>query len=193
MPGSRGAFYAALAVAAVTLAVALPLAFATSSGDGSKASTYGQIPSWLPTPKVPVGRLVQASAAHPWLAIEGDTVSVHLSHGRLLAKAVGPAVPEEGKSPVPATSPCSFTVTLTAATGVLPVNAAAFTILDELGHLHHPRVRATGGGAPPQRLAPGQTVSLTISAVLPTGNGQLRWAPEGARPIVAWDFDVEID
>jgi hypothetical protein len=29
--------------------------------------------------------------------------------------------------------------------------------------------------------------------VLPTGDGGLEWAPEGARPIVAWDFDVEID
>ena len=28
---------------------------------------------------------------------------------------------------------------------------------------------------------------------LPTGNGRLRWAPTGAKPIVSWDFDVEID
>ena len=33
---------------------------------------------------------------------------------------------------------------------------------------------------------------LTVSAVLPTGNGALHWAPAG-RPLVSWDLDVEID
>jgi hypothetical protein len=42
-------------------------------------------------------------------------------------------------------------------------------------------------------VAPGQTVSLTVSDVLPTGNGRLRWTPTGAKPTVSWDFDVEID
>ena len=42
---------------------------------------------------------------------------------------------------MPKTSPCSFTVTFTAASGAVPLSAQAFTILDELGRLHHPRVR----------------------------------------------------
>jgi hypothetical protein len=42
-------------------------------------------------------------------------------------------------------------------------------------------------------VARGRTVTLTVTTVLPTGNGQLRWAPAGARPVVSWDFDVEID
>jgi hypothetical protein len=71
--------------------------------------------------------------------------------------------PEEGQFPVPATTPCTFTITL------------------------------AGGGPPPASAAPGKTVTLTISAVLPTGNGQLQWAPQGGRPVVSWDFDVEID
>ena len=45
----------------------------------------------------------------------------------------------------------------------------------------------------PRAVAPGRTVTLTVSDVLPTGNGRLRWAPQGAAPIVSWDFDVEID
>ena len=39
----------------------------------------------------------------------------------------------------------------------------------------------------------GKAVTLSVSDVLPTGEGQLRWAPEGPEPIVSWDFDVEID
>ncbi|HVP75000.1 MAG TPA: hypothetical protein VMS63_03180 [Gaiellaceae bacterium] len=154
---------------------------------------YGEIPSWLPKSTIPVGRVVQASTARPWLAVEGDTISVHLAHGRVLATAVGPAVPEEGRFPLPSTSPCTFTVTFAAASGVVPLGSTAFTIIDELGHLHHPRVSLRGGGSPPLRLTPGRTVSLTVRDVLPTGNGRLRWAPEGATPIVSWDFDVEID
>jgi hypothetical protein len=157
------------------------------------SATYGGIPSWLPTPKVQVGRVVTASAAHPWLAIEGDTVLVHLARGQVQATAVGPAVPSEGQFPLPQTTICTFTVTLTRASGVVPLRASAFSILDELGRLHRPRVTAPGGGPLPATVTPGQTVVLTVRDRLPTGNGQLRWAPGTVKPIVSWDFDVEID
>jgi hypothetical protein len=101
-------------------------------------------------------------------------------------------VPEDGEFPVPATSPCTFTVTFKAATATVPLRAGAFTILDELGHVHHPQVTAAGGPLPAQ-VRPGGSVTLRVHDVLPTGNGRLRWAPEGTKPIVSWDFDVEID
>jgi len=186
------ALVAALAVSAAVVLIR-PGGLAGASPADRSTAKYGQIPAWLPKAAVPVGRTVEASAAHPWLAIEGDTVSVHLAQGRVMATTVGPAVTEEGAFPVPATTPCAFTVTLTAASGAVPVSPRAFTILDELGHLHHPRVTAAGGGSPPARVARGRTVTLTVTAVLPTGNGRLRWAPAGATPIVSWDFDVEID
>ena len=160
---------------------------------GGSSAGYGTIPSWLPKATVPVGRTVTATTAHPWLAVEGDTVSVHLARGRAEATTVGPAVPEEGRFPVPATSPCTFTVTFAVASGIVPLRASAFTIVDELGRLHHPQVKMRGGGPLPSHIPPGRTVSLTLKDVLPTGNGRLRWAPDGARPIVSWDFDVEID
>jgi hypothetical protein len=159
----------------------------------ASAAKYGGLPSWLPKSKLATGRVVQAGAAHPWLAIEGDAVSVHLTGGQVMATAVGPAVPEDGQFPVPATSPCSFTITFTRAAGSVPLRPAAFTILDELGGLHHPRVTARGGGPVPAVVAAGQTATLIVSAVLPTGSGTLHWAPETAKPIVSWDFDVEID
>jgi hypothetical protein len=118
---------------------------------------------------------------------------VRLSHGKVLATTVGPEVPEDGEFPVPATTPCSFTVTFTAAGGTVPLDAKAFTILDELGHVHHPDVTAARGGTPPTHVRPGETVTLDVTDVLPTGGGRLRWAPEGSKPIASWDFDVEID
>jgi hypothetical protein len=154
---------------------------------------YGQIPSWLPKAKVPVGRVVVASAAHPRLAIEGDTVSAELAHGHVLVTAVGPSVPEEGQFPVPPTSACTFLVTFTAPTGTIPLKADAFTILDEFGSLHQPKVTGLPGATGSRQERPGRTVTLRVYAVLPTGNGQLRWAPQGKTPLVSWDFDVEID
>jgi hypothetical protein len=75
----------------------------------------------------------------------------------------------------------------------LSLSPATFTIRDELSHLHHPRVTTRGGGPAPTAATSGGTITLTIMAVLPTGNGQLQWAPQGGTPVVTWDFDVEID
>ena len=202
-PGSRGpsrpaARYAWLAILAVLAAIGVPagLYLTRSPGEAPRAApvtTYGDIPSWLPTAAVPVGRVVAATQAHPWLAVEGDTVRVILPRGQATATAVGPAVPEEGQFPVPATTRCTFTLTLTGVSGTIPLHPAAFTILDEQSQLHHPAVTARDGEPPQATAAPGKTVTLTITAVLPTGNGQLQWAPLGGKPVVSWDFDVEID
>jgi hypothetical protein len=165
---------------------------AASAGPGSGSGSYGGLPSWLPKSTVKVGRVVSASPAHPKLAIQGDTVAVTLTGGHVLATAVGPVVPEEGEFPVPATSPCRFTVTFTRAAGAVPVSPATFTILDEQGRLHHPRVTARGGGKAPATVGQ-QTVTIVIKAVLPTGSGELRWSPGPGKPVVSWDFDIEID
>ena len=77
----------------------------------------------------PTDHLVTATAAHPRLAVEGDTVHVELAHAQVDTTIVGPQVPEEGEFPVPATSPCSFTVTLTRASGAVSLRASDFTIL----------------------------------------------------------------
>jgi hypothetical protein len=164
-----------------------------ASASAAASQKYGGLPSWLPKSKIPTGRVVQASAAHPQLAIEGDSVVVKLAHASVTATVVGPNVPEEGQFPVPATSPCAFTVTFTRATGVIPLKAAAFTVLDELGQLHYLRITAQGGGKAPAQVTPGKTVTLIMSDVLPTGTGTLRWSPVSGSPVVSWDFDVEID
>jgi hypothetical protein len=166
---------------------------ALAATHSTSSAKYGGLPSWLPKAKTPVNLVVTATAAHPALAIQGDTISVDLARGRVLATAVGPQTPEQGRFPVPASSPCTFIVTFAHASGAIPLNASAFTFVDELGHVRHPRVTAIGGGGLPRQILPGKPVSLKVYDVLPTGDGGLTWAPDGGRPIASWDFDVEID
>jgi hypothetical protein len=197
-PGSRWRLGLGVAALAVALAVSAGVVLSRPGASApraaaARASSYGGIPAWLPKPTVRVGRTVEASAAHPWLAVEGDAVVVNLSRGRVTATTVGPAVPNAGTFPVPATSPCTFTITFRGASAPVPLNPRAFTILDEVGEVHHPRVTTAGGGSPPAWVFPGRTVTLRATDVLPTGNGRLRWAPTGARTVVSWDFAVEID
>jgi hypothetical protein len=190
VPGSgRGRLLALVA----TLVVVSAAAVGFHEIRGSSSQGYGTIPSWLPKPKVATGRTVVASAAHPQLAIQGDAVRVLLTGGSVLATTVGPVVPEIGELPVPLTSPTTFTVTFRAASGSVPLRAGAFTILDERSHVHRPSVTLVGGGALPSRVAPGSVVRLRVHEILPTGGGELRWAPQVGQALVRWDFDVEID
>ena len=159
----------------------------------AKSAGYGSMPSWLRGRTAAVGRTLHASSRHSVLAIQGDSVAIDLPGGHVHATAVGPAVPHPGRVPIPTTSPCTLTVTFTGASGVIPLSATAFTFVDELGQVHHPRVTALGGGPVPRQLTPGRTLSLTVRDVLPTGNERLEWAPNRQRPIVAWDFSLEID
>jgi hypothetical protein len=198
-PGPRRALLAG-ALVAVTIGAAVALVAGHGGASaGAKAATvaakakYGGLPSWLPEATIPVGRIVHASPAHSVLGVEGDTVAVALASGAVYATAVGPSVPESGKFPVPATSPCTFIVTLARTSGVIPISASDFTITDEEGRLHHPEVTWLHAGALPAEILPGKPVSLKLYAVLPTGSGSLSWSPAGRHPIVSWDFDVEID
>jgi hypothetical protein len=183
-----------MATVAVPLLLACLAATPAGATSGSRShSSYGTIPAWLPKGSVPVGRVVTASTAHPWLAVEGDSVRVMLRRGRGLVTAVGPAVPEEGAFPVPSTSPCTFTVTFAKVEGSVPLSADAFTITDEQGHTHRPTVAPQGGGNLAHEAPHGRVYTITLSGVLPTGNGTLHWTPLGGKPVVSWDFDVEID
>jgi hypothetical protein len=159
----------------------------------ASSARYGGLPSWLPKPKVQVGRVLRASVAHPALSIQGEAVAVQLASGRVLATAVGPQVPEEGRFPVPPVTPVTFIVSFSGGSHPVPLDASAFKLIDERGSLHQPKVTAVGGGRAPARILPGRVVSVELHDILPTGDGGLSWTPEGGRPIVTWDYTVEID
>ncbi|MGA2930087.1 MAG: hypothetical protein ABSG43_29680, partial [Solirubrobacteraceae bacterium] len=152
---------------------------------------YDAIPSWLPNHTGAVDRIVVASAAHPALAVQGDSVAVALRHGRVLVSTLGPDVPRAAGVAIAPKTTSTFIVSFSSASGVVRLNPASFTIVDELGHVHHPAVRAVGGGAPPREVRQGQTVALSLHCVPSPGNGHLTWVAGRARPIVAWDFELE--
>lgn len=149
-----------------------------------RSGRYGGIPAWLRAATPRAARLIAASPAHPALVVQGDTVAVAIGDRRMRATAVGPAVPNAsaGIAAIRTSAPARFTIRVSGApAGAL--SARAFTILDELGHLHHPRVTATRHGT---------RVTLTVRDILPAGNGELLWAPGGGRALVSWDFDLEL-
>jgi len=187
LAGAIVAGYAALRPAAGPSAPPTPVP--ASSGNAS----YGTLPSWLPKATVPVGRVVQASTAHPWIGIEGDTVVVHRDGHAVDATLVGPQVPSEGHFPIPKTTPCTFFLTLTKADGSIPLPLRDIAIFDERGHRYQPTIRSQTGGAPPARIGPGQSVTLRLSTVLPTGSGEVVWTSNGTTPIVSYEFVTEID
>jgi len=188
-PGPRRAcIAAAVLIAAVGAVVAL-----AGHSTASAKLKYGGLPSWLPKSTFNPNEILQASLRKPVLAIQGNTVSVNLADGHVLAKMIGPTVPEDGKFPVPPTSPATFVLTLSHASGVVPLSATAFALVDERGIVRYPTITVVGGGPLPARLAPGKTLSLRMHDVIPTGDGGLLWKPEGRHAIVSWDFNVEID
>lgn len=175
-----------------------PSATASPAGPGGRGvdagdRTYGSLPSWLPSSTVPVGRVVTASAAHPAVGIEGDTMRVDLPQGRVTVTAVGPAVPEEGRFPIPASTRCTFTVTVTGATAPVAIRADQWSGIDERNVLHRLRLVPPSGRPARGTVGPGETVSFDLVADLPPGSGALMWSPTGGRPVGTWDFDVEID
>jgi hypothetical protein len=162
-------------------------------GTRHSGQRYGKIPSWLPNAAAPRQRALHSSLSHPVLTIQGEDLSISLPGARLLVTAVGPAVPEIGNTPVPASSPVTFTVTFTHVSAPVSLRRSEWVLVDENHQIHHPRVTAINGGPPPTQLRTGQTVSIKLHSVLPTGDGGLEWRPGGERVVAGWDFNVEID
>lgn len=165
----------------------------SSSTPVSSQAKYGGLPSWLPKSKHLTGRTLTASAGHPAVSIQGEAIAVHLTDSSVYATVVGPEVPEEGKFPVPATSPVSFVLTFARTSGTVPLRTVDLELVDGNGDVHHPVVSALHGGPLPAQVPTGKSFSVRLRGVLPTGDGAVEWKPESGRPIAGWAFTVEID
>ena len=184
-----------LSVALAVLAVPAALAAGCGPSAAARASHpplgLGTLPAFLPRTTAPVDRIVTASATSPQLATQGVAVDVVLTGGRVRATVTGPAVPPFVAPPPPAVT-ATFTVTLTRASGAVPVLLADFSITDQLGRTFLPTL-VRGEAPPPAAVAPGRTVTFQLTAVMPTGEGRMHWSPGGGQPVVSWDFIVEND
>jgi hypothetical protein len=201
---------AAVALIAVAVVIGIVIGNAGSSPSSGPAghaasavdSHYGGYPSWLRNTKLPpTNAVVQASVAHPQVhVVEGNTMDVTMPSGEATITAVGPTFPawvpaaaqsghlNEG-NPVPA----SFTVTVIAAHGTVPLRASAFSILTAEGQLVHPALTVAGGKPAPAVLKAGQHLNLTLKTSLTEGDGSVRWAPIGSRVLAGWLYQLELD
>jgi hypothetical protein len=192
----------ALAVLAVAAGVLIGNAGSRHAGLRARNATYGGYPSWLPHTKLPpVNDVLQSNTTHPKLfAIEGNTIEVHMAHAAAVITAVGPAfsaavsgAAQAGTLPEGGVVPTTFTVTVIAEHGTVPLRASEFSILTSAGQLIHPALTATGGKPAPAALGAGQHVNLTLSVKLAEGDGSLRWAPSGERVLAGWLYQLELD
>ena len=191
---------ATLAVAVVT-AVAGCGSSGSGSGSGARkpaaaggATPLGSYPSFLPksTLHQPTDSVLTGTAQRPALANEGDAVRVKTPGFSVLATVTGPEVPGEGLPFQAGADTCTWVVTLSGATGSVPISAADFTAIDDQNNVYKPAL-VPGRPKPPTVLKPGQKVSFELRAVEATGEGLMRWAPDGHDIVAKWDFVVEND
>jgi hypothetical protein len=194
-------------LAVITVLAAAVAAVVLSSGGGSThphnaaaSLRYGQIPSWIPRQKQPSDSVVSATIAKPVLAaVEGDTVLARLPGSSAYVTALGPSVPNWVQTyahrnlwTADSLAPSTFTFTIAHPEGPLPLRASDFEIQTEEGQIVHPAVSLANGRPLPATVKLGRSVTLTLRAKLPEGEGAIRWA-DGNQTLVVWMYSLELD
>lgn len=157
-------------------------------------SKYGSIPTDLRNKQAaPANQVLSASAAHPAIAIQGNSVVLHLAGGSALATVVGPEVPDRIQGSADLHTPATWDLTFAEVHGTVPISRRLFTITDEQGMLLSPRLSVVGGGQLPRTVPAGRPFTLQLRTVVSIGDGKLRYAPSGGAWLAEWDFDVETD
>lgn len=110
----------------------------------------------------------------------------------MLITVSGPQVPGEGLPYQAPVTICTWVVTMSRATGAVPISPADLSSIDALGNVYLPAF-VPGQPLPPSVLRPGRKVSFELRAAMPTGEGLMRWAPDGRNIVAKWDFIVEND
>ena len=168
------------------LSVAL-CACGSSGGD-----QYGTTPSFLPASEITADSVLTGTPERPALTSNGDAVLARTARGSVLITVAGPQVPGGGLPVQKESATCTWTVTMSAGHGYVPVSAADFTVVDHLGAVSHPRTVARPS-PPPAVLRAGTTLRFQLRTVMRTGQGLIRWAPGSAHILASWDFTVETD
>jgi hypothetical protein len=152
---------------------------------------FRSLPSFLPSSATPVDRVTTASPGHPQLAVQGVGVQVDMSSGHALTTVTGPQVPPF-VAPPPKDVTAVWDISLTHVSGTVTIRVSDITITDQLGRNFHPTL-VLHETPPPSTVTAGRTLDFQVTAVMPTGEGRLYWAPTQSTPFVGWDFIVEND
>ena len=191
---SRAGLRSLLAVVVAAAALLGVVVYRTVASDASSATStahyaYGGLPSWLPRSTLATGQALAASPAHPQLGIEGDLVKVALPTGSTWATMTGPQVPPFVAPPPPYTT-ATLTITLENTSGVVPLHASDFALIDGNGTVYRPATFV--GGRTSVEVPARSRVRVKVREYLAIGSGSIRWAPAG-RPVMTWEFTVEND
>jgi len=146
----------------------------------------------VPTYHNPLDRTLTGTVAHPALTIEGDAIAVRTPTFTALAVVTGPVVPGEGLPYQTAFTTCTWTIHLSKVTGTVPIGVADFDSIDHTGAVYKPYL-VPGEPPPPATLSAGRSLTFQIRAVMPVGEGLMRWAPDGDHIVAKWDYQVEND
>ncbi len=139
-----------------------------------------------------VDRTVVGTITKPALTIEGDYVQVRTPKFSVLAVVTGPVVPGEGLPNQMSFTTCTWTISLSHVIGRVPLAVADFDSIDHFGTVFKPYL-VPGEPKPPAFLTTGQHLSFQIRAIMPVGEGLMRWAPDGDHIVAKWDYQVEND
>ena len=119
-------------------------------------------------------------------------MKVKTSQWSVLVTVSGPQVPGEGLPYQATETTCTWVVTMSGATGAVPISPSDFSSIDQDDNVYHP-VLVPGQPKPPQVLRQGEKVSFELRVVEATGEGLMRWAQNRRNIVANWDFVVEND
>jgi hypothetical protein len=177
----RRAIVAVFAVSCAALGVGV---YGLTSSHGS---TIGYV-----APRHPVDQTLVGTLAHPALTVEGDYVKARTATFSASALVNGPVVPGEGLPYRANFTTCTWTISLSHVVGRVPLAVADFDSIDHRGVVFKPYL-VPGQPKLPRFLLPGHSITFQIRALMPVGEGLMRWAPDGNHIIAKWDYQVEND
>jgi hypothetical protein len=176
--------------AALLLAGAAVLSGCSSStpAPAATATGIGDWPSFLPSPTA--AGAAHGSAANPALSYAGSPVVIATGGGTVTVNVQGPTYPGDTKVGADSVQ-CTFTVVLSDASAPIALDHARFDVLDHTGQVHD--LTPPAGQTVPATVQPGATATFELAATVPSGEGMLRYAVDGAGTAAAWDYVAETD
>ena len=182
-------------VVAASLALACAAVCAACSGSGGTSGDAAGAPHAghyaVATPQPQVTAVPHVAAGGYQLVSAGDPVTVSLPDAELTAQVSGPDValptPAPGEPITGESAPGVLTLSLTVRSGHVDVPTSSFLGLDEKQEpieLHPDTDRVVAD--------PEHPATVHLSAQFDSGHTTLTWQPLG-RPLITWDFMVEID
>lgn len=180
--------------------IALPVLLAGCGGAGQPGNSATSLsaaeqlasqgaPSYLPSTS-PASATLDGSAKEPALTMQGLAVRVRLEGSdRLTMKVSGPFTTVTDDPSVEAAD-CTWTVEISDVHGTIPLSTAQFNVQDARGTYH---MLSAGTGDMPTRITDGHTATFKLHGTVPSGDGMLRWAPDGTHVVALWDYIGEFD